>query len=113
MANEEGETWGDYSKLVLKELERLNENYDKMREDIDNRFSELNNKLSEVKGVEKNVQDQTNWVNKVNEVWSPSQMKEAKDEIYKQKSRWIAAIAIISFTQVIVGIAFAVWSHFK
>jgi hypothetical protein len=28
---------------------------------------------------------------KVSDVWSPSQMKEAKDEIYKQKSRWVAA----------------------
>jgi len=113
MGNEEGNTWGDYSKLVLKELERLNENYDKMREDIDIRFSELNTRLTEVKAVEKSVQSQTSWVEKVNDVWSPSQMKEAKDEIYKQKSRWVAAIAIISFTQVIVGLGIAIWIRLK
>jgi uncharacterized protein YoxC len=113
MGNEEGNTWGDYSKLVLKELERLNENYDKMREDIDIRFSELNTRLTEVKAVEKSVQSQTSWVEKVNDVWSPSQMKEAKDEIYKQKSRWIAAIAIISFTQVIVGLGITIWLRLK
>jgi hypothetical protein len=39
-------------------------------------------------------------------------MKEAKDEIYKQKSRWIAAIAVISFIQIAVGIAIAVWGKF-
>ena len=52
--SEENGTWGDYSKLVLKELERLNENYDRMRTDMDSRFSELNQKLTEVKNIEGN-----------------------------------------------------------
>jgi uncharacterized protein YoxC len=39
--------------LVLKELERLNDNYDKMRDDIDQKFADLNQKLTEVKNVEK------------------------------------------------------------
>jgi hypothetical protein len=33
-----------------------------------------------------------------------SNEEEAKDEIYKQKSRWVAAIAIITFVQIIVGL---------
>jgi septal ring factor EnvC (AmiA/AmiB activator) len=110
--SEERESWGDYSKLVLKELERLNDNYDKMRTDMDNRFAELNQKLTEVKNVEKSVITQNAWIEKVNDVWSPSQMKEAKDEIYKQKNRWVAAIAIISFVQIAIGIAVAVWGKF-
>ena len=109
---EDKESWGDYSKLVLKELERLNENYDKMRTDMDTRFSELNQKLTEVKNIEKTVTLNTVWIEKVSEIWSPTQMKEAKDEIYKQKNRWVAAIAIISFVQVAVGIAIAVWGKF-
>jgi hypothetical protein len=36
-------------------------------------------------------------------------MKEAKDEIYKQKGRWIAAIAVISVVQMIVGIGITIW----
>jgi len=39
--SEEKNTWGEYSNLVLKELERLNDNYDKMRTDMDTRFNEL------------------------------------------------------------------------
>jgi hypothetical protein len=31
-------------------------------------------------------------------------MKEAKDEVYKQKNRWTATIAILLFIQIIVGI---------
>jgi frataxin-like iron-binding protein CyaY len=100
----ENETWGDYSKLVLKELERLNDNYERMREDIDIRFKEMNNVLSDFKNTEKIVLDQKNWIEKVNDVWSPAQMKEAKDELYKQKNKWVATIAIITFVQFLIGI---------
>ena len=111
--SEETGTWGDYSKLVLKELERLNDNYDKMRSDMDTRFSELNQKLTEFKNTEGKVGSHSAWIEKVNDVWSPSQMKEAKDEIYKQKNRWAAAIAIITFVQIAIGIAVAVWGKLK
>lgn len=106
---ENKDTWADYSKLVLKELERLNENHEKMRSDFDSRLNEMNLKLNDVKGIEKSVNQNSDWIQKVNEIWSPSQMKEAKDEIYRQKNRWVAAIAIMSFIQIIVGIIISVW----
>jgi hypothetical protein len=40
-------------------------------------------------------------------------MKEAKDELYRQKNRWAAAIAIITFVQISVGIAVAIWVKLK
>jgi hypothetical protein len=49
------DTWAEYSKLVLKELERLNDNHERMRSDFDNRFNEINTKLSEVKTLEKHT----------------------------------------------------------
>ena len=106
---ENKDSWGEYSKLVLKELERLNENHEKMRSDFDTRLNEMSLKLNEIKSVEKNVNLNTIWIEKVNEVWSPTQMKEAKDEIYKQKSRWVATIAILTFIQIAVGIVISVW----
>jgi hypothetical protein len=109
--SEERNTWGEYSNLVLKELERLNDNYDKMRTDMDTRFNELNQKLTEFKNVEGKVANNSAWIERVNDVWSPSQMKEAKDEIYKQKTRWAAAIAILTFLQIAVGIGLALWKH--
>ena len=80
-----------------------------MREDIDVRFKEMNIVLTEFKNTEKTVTDQKSWIDKVNDVWSPSQMKEAKDEIYSQKNKWIATIAIITFIQIIIGI----WAALK
>jgi hypothetical protein len=106
------DTWGEYSKLVLNELERLNDNYEKMRTDFDVKLNEMNIKLGEVKNIEKSVNANQAWIEKVNEVWSPSQMKEAKDEIYKQKGVLAAAIAIVTFIQVAIGIALSIWGKF-
>ena len=108
--SEEHGTWGDYSKLVLKELERLNENYDKMRTDMDTKFAELNQKITEIKNIENKVLTHVSWIEKVNDVWSPTQMKEAKDEIYKQKNRWVAAIAIFAFIEILIAFGIAIWS---
>jgi hypothetical protein len=112
VATPEKETWAEYSKLVLKELERLNETYERMRSDIDIRFGEISNTLSEFKSTVRAVDGQRDWIEKVNDVWSPVQMKEAKDEIYRQKNRWTATIAIIAFIQVLLGIALALWGKF-
>lgn len=95
--------WAEYSKLVLKELDRMNSNVENLRNDFDEKFKEINEKLSDVKNTEKAVFDLKTWQEKINEVWSSSQMKEAKDEIYKQKNRWTATIAILVFIQIIIG----------
>lgn len=108
--SDEKESWGEYSKLVIKELERLNDSTERMRTNMESNFNELNTKITELKSIESKVSGQSAWIEKVNEVWSPSQMKEAKDEIYKQKSRWVAAIAVIAFVQILVGIGITVWA---
>lgn len=100
--------WAEYSKLVLKELDRMNNNYENLRENIEG----INAKLNDVKNTEKSVQDLKNWQEKVNEIWSTSQMKEAKDELYKQKNRWTATIAILLFMQIIIGIIVSLKNFF-
>ena len=104
---EEKDSWYEYSKLVLKELERLNENSVNMRSDMDSRFNDLSTKLTEFKSTETKVNSQSTWIDKVNDVWSPSQMQQAKDEVYKQKGKWTAAIAIFTFIQIIMGVVFS------
>jgi hypothetical protein len=100
--------WAEYSKLVLKELDRMNNNYETLRENIEN----INVKLNDVKNTEKSLQDLKVWQEKVNEIWSTSQMKETKDEVYKQKNRWTATIAILLFIQVIIGIIVSLKNFF-
>jgi SMC interacting uncharacterized protein involved in chromosome segregation len=96
--------WAEYSKLVLKELDRMNNNYESLRDHIEEKFKDINEKLSDVKSTEKTVQEFKVWQDKINEVWSTTQMKEAKDEIYKQKNRWTATIAILIFVQILIGL---------
>ena len=114
------ENWNEYSKLVLNELKRLNDESNELRLDMDKRFSEINmklseinEKLSEVKNIEGKVSNHAKWIESVTDIWSPLQMKEAKDEIYRQKNRWVAVLAIVSFIQVIVGIGISVWAKLK
>ena len=45
--------WSEYGRLVLKELERLNDGQDKLKEEIDKKFQELNEKMTEFKNTEK------------------------------------------------------------
>lgn len=113
MGVNDDESWNEYGKLVLNQLERLNDNYEKMKNDMDSRFSELNIKISEFKNTEGKVSTLVNWRDNVIDVWSVQQMKEAKDEVYKQKSRWTAAIAILLFIQIVTGAIIGVLAYLK
>ena len=105
-------SWEEYGRFVIKELERLNTNYESLRKDLDYKLNELNDKISEIQGVERTVNDQKVWIERVNDIWSPTQMKEAKDEIYKQKNRWTAAMAILVFLQVLIGFLLSIVNKF-
>jgi hypothetical protein len=99
--------WSEYGRLVLAELQRLNQGQDDMKRDLDNKFSDLNNKISEFKTIEKEVAEIQAWKSKVIEVWSSSQMKQSKDEIYKQKGYYQRVIGVIITIQVIVTLLIA------
>lgn len=94
--------WSEYGRLVLKELERLNEGQIELKRDIDQKFQDLNEKMTEFKGTERDVEDLKEWKEKVTEVWSPSQMKQSKDEIYAQKNKWVMVAGIIIALQVLL-----------
>jgi predicted nucleic acid-binding Zn-ribbon protein len=100
--------WSEYGRLVLKELERLNEGQDKLREDFDKQFKELNEKITtstaSFKNAEQDVKDLKEWREKVNEVWSTTQMKQSKDEIYQQKGQWQKTVGIVITVQIVIGI---------
>ena len=99
--------WSEYGRLVLKELERLNQGQDQLRKDLDDKFNELNQKMTEFKNTEKEVEYLNIWKNKVTEVWSVTQMKESKDEIYDQKNKWLKVIGGVVALQVIFTLIMA------
>lgn len=93
--------WSEYGRLVLNELERLNEGQNNLKLEIDKKFSELAEKMSDFKNTEKEVEEIKVWKEKVTEVWSPKQMQQAKDEIYEQKNKWAKVLGIIIALQVL------------
>lgn len=96
--------WTEYGKLVLNELKRLNEGQEKLRTEIEERFKEVNHTLGEFKSTEEDVESLKHWKDKVNEVWSTTQMKESKDEIYNQKNKWLIVVGVGIAIQVIWAI---------
>ena len=105
--------WMEYGKLVLKELERLNENYESLKKDLDSRFNELKSEISSVKSIDDKVKKIEDWKSKMDEVISPSQLKELRDEVSNQKNKWTSTISIIIFIQVAAGIIFTVLNYIK
>jgi len=99
--------WSEYGRLVLKELERLNAGQDDIKKDLEKKFNDLNEKISDFKNTEKDVEELKKWRENVIEVWSVSQMKQGKDEIYKQKNEWQKVIGIVITVQVIIGLIIA------
>lgn len=114
MAKDENENiskngWSEYGRLVLAELQRLNQGQDDMKKDLDAKFLELNDRISAFNTLEKDIEEFNTWKKDVIEVWSASQMKQAKDEIYKQKGYYQRVIGII----IAINVVFAIFSAFK
>ena len=82
--------WNEYSKLVLKELERLNDSYEGLKEEL--------TALRE--NVTKNETDSLKrWKQNVDEVFSPTQMKELRQEVDALKSFKTTAVTIFAVIQ--------------
>lgn len=96
--------WTSYGKLVLKELNRLNEGQENLRKEMDERFQEINTTLADFKNTIKDVKELKEWKDKVTDVWSPPQMKESKDEVYNQKHKWSIVIGVGVAVQIVWAI---------
>ena len=89
--------WSEYSKLVLSKLEELHNDNKDIKKVLDN----VNNRLTKLEAGTRDVQELERWQKEVTDTWSTIQMKEAKDEIYKQKEKWTGAWFIFVGAQII------------
>jgi len=99
--------WSEYGRLVLAELQRLNQGQDDMKKDLDSKFIELNNKISAFNSMEKEIHELGEWKSRVIDVWSITQMQQSKDELYKQKGHYQRMIGIVIGVQVIFTLIMA------
>tara|TARA_B100001094_G_C18158241_1_gene787739 strand:- start:19 stop:342 length:324 start_codon:yes stop_codon:yes gene_type:complete len=96
---EQSASWEVYSKMVLKQLEDLGTSMNGLRVEI----QELKSELAEIRGQQSNIQDLKDWKNKVDEICSPSQLKDLRDEVEELKLFKVKAITIFTVVQFIMG----------
>lgn len=94
--------WSEYGRLVLNELQRLNDGQESLRKDFEEKFEKLNQSMTEFKSTEKDVTEIKEWKEKVTEVWSPTQMKEVKNQVYAQKGFLQKALGIVIAIEFII-----------
>lgn len=100
MIDDKGQNgWNEYSKLVLKELERLNENYESLRDEI----TKIHNDIAK-----NDTENLKRWKMNVDEVFSPTQMKELRTDVDNLKSFKTTATTIFFVIQFLMGLAVAV-----
>jgi len=99
MTGESNSSWEAYSKMVLKQLENLDQSMNGLRQEI----QELKAELAEMRGKQSNVQDLKDWKNKIDEVCSPTQLKELREEVEDLKLFKAKAITVFAVVQFVMG----------
>ena len=97
MSEENG--WGEYSRLVLKELESLADSIDNLNTQI----QDVKQELIEIKAREDRIDELRTWKERVDEVASPSQLKELIDNVSNLNSCKTKAIGVFIAVQFIMG----------
>lgn len=109
MEHEPRNNWNEYSRLVIAELERLNDGITKLTDEI----QYLKGEIAELKIKEDNVKDLRRWKDSIDEVTSPSQLKETVKDVGELKTFKTQAITVWVVVQIIFGIVIAVLEYLK
>lgn len=101
--------WNEYSKLVIAELERLNDGITKLNVEI----QDLKREIAEMKVKEDFAKELWKWKKEVDEVVSPTQLKETVKDVTDLKTFKTQAITVWLVVQTIFGIAIALLKYWK
>ena len=103
MATSNQNGWNEYSKLVLKELESLNDTLDILSTDL----QEVKKDIAKLQVKEDKVDEIRAWKERLDEVASPSQLQNHILSIEELKTFRTKAITIFAVVQ--FGMAMAIW----
>lgn len=98
MTSENG--WAEYSRLVLKELETLATGIEALRGEL----QEVKQELAAMRVREDKVDELKAWKEKIDEVASPSQIKELKAEVEDLKLFKTKAVTVFAVVQFAMGL---------
>ena len=102
--SDSGNGWGEYSKLVLKELETLSSGIDSLKEEM----QDIKQNIALMRDREDRVIELRSWKEKIDEVASPTQLQDLVKEVESLKLFKTKAITI--FTVVQFGMAIFAWT---
>jgi|TARA_B110000483_G_scaffold211182_1_gene258747 hypothetical protein len=106
MANGEQNGWNEYSKLVISELERLNDGIGRLNVEI----QDLKGEIKELKVKEDFAKEIWKWKQAVDEVASPTQLKYTIKDVADLKTFKTQAITIWAVVQLVTA---AIITFFK
>lgn len=92
--------WEVYSKMVLQQLENLNTNMSELRGEI----QEVKTQIAEVKAQQNSVAELKQWKERIDDIVSPTQLGEMKQEVRELKDFKLKAIAGFTVIQFLMGL---------
>lgn len=98
-----GNGWDTYSKLVLQQLETMSNGIEALRGEL----QDMKSQLTELKAKEDRVQDLKAWKEKMDDVASPTQLREAVKDIEELKEFKTKAVTMFMVVQSVMGFAIA------
>ena len=102
MGNEGNQNgWNEYSRLVLAELEKLNKRVEELSQD-NNRITQ---ELTKAEQTKEELINLKNWKNNIDEVSSPTQLKELQQEVEKLKTFKTMSTTVWVVVQIIFTLA--------
>lgn len=93
--------WNEYSRLVLAELEKLNKRVDGLTTEV----NEIKQEISKQEQVKYDLHDLKNWKHNVDEVSSPTQLKELQKEVESLKTFKTMSTTVWVVVQILFGVA--------
>jgi len=95
--------WGEYSRLVLKELETLASGIESLRSEL----LDVKQELAAIRAKEDKVDELREWKSKIDDVASPSQLKSLVDEVQELKLFRTKAVTVFAVVQFLMAAAVA------
>jgi len=106
MDSDNNSGWNEWSKHVLAELKRLNENYESLRSVNE----EIKQEMAKLSGLEESISNLKEWKGRVDDVMSPIQMAQLIQKVedlekFKTTSTtiWVVINSLMAFAIGIVG----------
>tara|TARA_R110000803_G_scaffold202035_1_gene267000 strand:+ start:2480 stop:2809 length:330 start_codon:yes stop_codon:yes gene_type:complete len=109
MANREQNGWNEYSKLVIAELERLNDGINNLNTEI----QDLKGEIKELKVREDFAKELWKWKQAIDEVASPTQLKYTIKDVADLKTFKTQAITVWAVVQLITAAIITFFKFYK